>query len=73
MADVGGGIDTITAPSSLLWTMIRHSCVPGAIGGNPGLGAVAGTGLVGGLVYDHVKKNEQAAYQQGCSAGKQQH
>jgi hypothetical protein len=37
-----------------------------------GLGAVAGAGagLVGGLIYDHVKKNEQSAYQQGYNAGK---
>jgi hypothetical protein len=46
----------------------------GAIGGNAALGAVAGAGagLVGGLVYDHVKKNEQAAYQQGYTAAKTQ-
>jgi hypothetical protein len=43
----------------------------GAIGGNAALGAVAGAaaGLAGGLIYDSVKKNEQAAYQQGYAAG----
>jgi hypothetical protein len=45
--------------------------VLGAIGGNAGLGALAGAGagLAGGLIYDSVKKNETAAYQQGYSAG----
>ena len=45
----------------------------GAIGGNAGLGAVAGAGagLAGGLIYDHVKKSEQSAYQQGYTAGRQ--
>ncbi|HUN44560.1 MAG TPA: glycine zipper family protein [Acetobacteraceae bacterium] len=45
----------------------------GAIGGNAGLGAVAGAaaGLAGGLIYDSVKKNEQAAYSQGYAAGRQ--
>ena len=35
----------------------------GAIGGNAALGAVAGAGagLIGGLIYDNVKKNEQAS------------
>ena len=44
----------------------------GAIGGNAGLGAVAGAaaGLAGGLIYDSVKKNEQAAYRQGYTAGR---
>jgi hypothetical protein len=44
----------------------------GAIGGNAGLGAVAGAGagLIGGLVYDKVKKDEQAAYQQGYYNGR---
>lgn len=43
----------------------------GAIGGNAALGAVAGAaaGLAGGLIYDSVKKNEQAAYNQGYTAG----
>lgn len=43
----------------------------GAIGGNAALGAVAGAGagLVGGLIYDKVKKNEQAEYNQGYAAG----
>jgi uncharacterized protein YcfJ len=43
----------------------------GAIGGNAGLGALAGAGagLAGGLIYDSVKKNEAASYQQGYSAG----
>ncbi len=47
----------------------------GAIGGNAGLGAVAGAaaGLAGGLIYDTVKKNEQAAYQQGYTAGRKSH
>ena len=47
--------------------------VLGAIGGNAGLGAVAGAaaGLAGGLIYDRTKKNEEAAYQQGYSAGRQ--
>ncbi len=46
--------------------------VLGAIGGNAGLGAVAGAaaGLAGGLIYDQVKKNEQASYNQGYVAGK---
>ena len=46
--------------------------VLGAIGGNAGLGAVAGAaaGLAGGLIYDQVKKNEQASYNQGYAAGK---
>jgi hypothetical protein len=44
----------------------------GAIGGNAALGAVAGAGagLIGGLIYDKVKKDEQASYQQGYSAGR---
>lgn len=44
--------------------------VLGAIGGNAGLGAVAGAtaGLAGGLIVDKVKKDEQAAYQQGYAA-----
>jgi hypothetical protein len=47
--------------------------VIGAIAGNAGLGAVigAGAGLAGGLLVDRAKKNEQAAYQSGYSAGKQ--
>ncbi|MBS0561719.1 MAG: hypothetical protein JSR21_16840 [Proteobacteria bacterium] len=47
--------------------------VLGAIGGNAGLGAAAGAaaGLAGGLIYDQVKKNEAASYQQGYAAGKQ--
>ena len=46
--------------------------VLGAIGGNAGLGAAAGAaaGLAGGLIYDQVKKNEAASYQQGYTAGK---
>ncbi len=46
--------------------------VLGAIGGNAGLGAVAGAGagLAAGLIYDQVKKNEAASYQQGYAAGK---
>jgi hypothetical protein len=45
----------------------------GAIGGNAGLGAVAGAGLVGGLVYDSVKKNELSASQSGYAAGRSSH
>lgn len=43
----------------------------GAIAGNAGMGAAigAGAGLLGGLAVDHVKKNEQAAYQRGYAAG----
>lgn len=43
----------------------------GAIGGNAGLGAAAGAaaGLAGGLIYDSVKRNEAALYQQGYYAG----
>lgn len=46
--------------------------IVGAIAGNAGLGAVigAGAGLAGGLIYDKVKKDEQASYQQGYAAGK---
>jgi hypothetical protein len=46
--------------------------VIGAMAGNAGLGAVigAGAGLVGGLLVDESKKNEQAAYQSGYVAGK---
>jgi hypothetical protein len=46
--------------------------VLGAIGGNAALGAVAGAGagLIGGLIYDNVKKNEQASYRQGYAAGR---
>jgi hypothetical protein len=46
--------------------------VLGAIGGNAGLGAVAGAaaGLAGGLIYDKVKKDEQASYNQGYAAGR---
>ena len=44
----------------------------GAIGGNAGLGAVvgAGAGLAGGLIYDHVKKEEAASYNKGYQAAK---
>lgn len=46
--------------------------VLGAIGGNAGLGALAGAGagLAGGLLYNDVKKNEHAAYNNGYSAGR---
>jgi hypothetical protein len=46
--------------------------VIGAMAGNAGLGAVigAGAGLAGGLLVDASKKNQQAAYQSGYSAGK---
>ena len=46
--------------------------VLGAIGGNAGLGAVAGAGagLLGGLLYDHVQKDQNAAYRQGYEAGR---
>src|SRR5579883_1833144 len=44
----------------------------GALAGNAALGTVigAGAGLAGGLIYDHVKKSEQSAYQQGYAAGR---
>jgi uncharacterized protein YcfJ len=44
----------------------------GAIGGNAGLGALAGAGagLAGGLIYDHVKKEEAASYNKGYQAGR---
>lgn len=47
--------------------------VIGAMAGNAGLGAVigAGAGLAGGLLVDQSKKNQQAAYQSGYSAGRQ--
>lgn len=47
----------------------------GAIGGNAGLGAAvgAGAGLAGGLIYDKVKKDQAASYQQGYAAGKSGH
>jgi predicted Zn-dependent protease len=47
--------------------------VLGAIGGNAGLGAIAGAGagLVGGLVVDRVRQNEEAAYQRGVASGRQ--
>ena len=47
--------------------------VIGAMAGNAGLGAVigAGAGLAGGLLVDKSKKDQQAAYQSGYSAGKQ--
>ena len=46
--------------------------VIGAIGGNAGLGAVvgAGAGLAGGLIFDSVRKNEEAAFQNGYAAGR---
>ena len=45
--------------------------VIGAMAGNAGLGAVvgAGAGLAGGLIVDSVRKNEQAAFQNGYAAG----
>ena len=47
----------------------------GAIGGNAGLGALvgAGAGLAGGLIYDHVKKEEAASYNRGYEAAKHRH
>ena len=44
----------------------------GAIAGNAALGAGIGAaaGLAGGLIFDKTKKNEDAAYQQGYSAGR---
>ena len=47
--------------------------VIGAIAGNAGVGAAIGAaaGLGGGLIYDHAKKEEQAAYKQGYTAGRQ--
>ncbi len=46
--------------------------VLGAIGGNAGLGALvgAGAGLAGGLIFDHVKKEEAASYHRGYEAGR---
>ena len=46
--------------------------VIGAMAGNAGMGAIigAGAGLAGGLLVDHAKKNEQAAYRSGYAAGK---
>ncbi|MBV9775816.1 MAG: hypothetical protein JO143_02085, partial [Acetobacteraceae bacterium] len=43
----------------------------GAIAGNAGLGTLigAGAGLAGGLIYNKVKQDEQASYQQGYAAG----
>ncbi len=43
----------------------------GAIAGDAALGAAigAGAGLAGGLIVDRVKKNRDAAYQQGYAAG----
>jgi len=45
----------------------------GAIAGNAGLGAAIGAaaGLGGGLIFDQVKRNEQAAFDQGYNAGRQ--
>jgi hypothetical protein len=47
----------------------------GAIGGNAGLGAIvgAGAGLAGGLIYDHVKKEERTQYDRGYEAGRHKH
>jgi hypothetical protein len=49
--------------------------VLGAIGGNAGLGAVAGAGagLLGGLIYDKVQKDQQSSYDQGYVAGRSRH
>lgn len=46
--------------------------VIGAIAGNAGLGAGIGAaaGLAGGLIYNQVKQNEQAAFNQGYAAGR---
>ncbi len=46
--------------------------VIGAMAGNAGLGAVigAGAGLAGGLLVDRSKKQQDAAYQAGYSAGR---
>ncbi|MBV8612828.1 MAG: hypothetical protein JOY66_03530 [Acetobacteraceae bacterium] len=43
----------------------------GAMAGNAGLGTLigAGAGLAGGLIYNKVKQDEQASYQQGYAAG----
>jgi hypothetical protein len=45
----------------------------GAIAGNAGLGAGIGAavGLGGGLLVDHMRNNEQRAFQQGVAAGRQ--
>ena len=47
--------------------------VIGAIGGNAGLGAGigAGAGLLGGLLVDRSRQAQDAAFQQGFSAGQQ--
>ena len=43
----------------------------GAMAGNAGMGAAigAGAGLVGGVLYDHNKKSEESAYQNGYNQG----
>ncbi len=45
----------------------------GALAGHAGAGALigAGAGLVGGFVYDQVKKDESKAYQAGYAQGQQ--
>jgi uncharacterized membrane protein len=42
-----------------------------AMAGNAGMGAAigAGAGLVGGVLYDHYKKSEESAYQNGYNQG----
>jgi hypothetical protein len=65
---------TDTQQRAMSGTMIGAGggAILGAIGGNAGLGAAAGAvaGLAGGLIYDSVKKNEQASYDQGYAAGR---
>ena len=45
----------------------------GAIGGNAGLGAGIGAGacLLGGLLVDQSRRSQDAAFQQGYTAGRQ--
>lgn len=46
----------------------------GAISGNAGTGALigAGVGLASGLIVDHQRQQEQAAYERGVQTGRQQ-
>lgn len=46
--------------------------VLGAIGGNAGLGALAGggAGLLGGYLYDQYQKSQANAFKEGYDAGK---
>jgi len=70
----GCGDMTATQQRAASGTLIGAGggAVIGAIAGNAALGAGIGAaaGLAGGLIYDKAKKNEDAAYQQGYSAGR---